>query len=383
MKSLILIGIMCLLFTSIVNATNIKHDYYDTNDDNSGLFSSANYHWAQAFRTGRSLGFIDGIFCTGVQVLLYRVGDPNGVKCSIRDMETVPGSVDSVYASVDCSNIATSSPYTWVWFNFSSPYYLDPDVSYAVVVNNYDWATNNYIRWRCDATSPTYSYGSAWYSTTGSSWTVSTADMMFRVYGYNSTSNPTWIENSYLDCDSMFVNWTYASDSDAVTLYFNDTYFDFTNWDLSPANKTIVNYTIDNLACGTTIYTVCKAYNNTYALWSTGSVSKDTTVGDCSLTLIENLDNVTGSHTLVTSNCENIVWANYTGNISECQPTNPYWFNFTDDNITVNIHVLPDNETGNLSYIISDNVFILPSVTMLSLFATGLFIIRRRKKNES
>lgn len=87
----------------------------------------------------------------------------------------------------------------WATITFGTPYALTPGTKYAIVAHGVTGDAANYIAWRLDTTTPTYSGGNTVYSTTaGVTWINQPAhDQLFRGYGDFSVAGATPVDRTY------------------------------------------------------------------------------------------------------------------------------------------------------------------------------------------
>jgi len=158
-----------------------KYENYIENDDQG--FSIYESIWvAQTFTVGAV-----GHTVTSVKLKLNRWGtNPSGTATiGIRetDVDGKPTGADKTSGTILITDISTTS----TWYEISmTEYELSPNTKYAIVVRHPDGGSQyNRLRWRHDATSPTYADGTFWQSTnSGISWpTTLDYDFMFEVWG--------------------------------------------------------------------------------------------------------------------------------------------------------------------------------------------------------
>lgn len=91
--------------------------------------------------------------------------------------------------------------------------------------------------------------------------------------------------------------------------------------------------------------------------------------------LLENLLNVTGTHEYFLNDTGYYVFANYTGIGGVC-PSDLYYFNYSDENITINVTVNCSALTNTSNYTINDNNWLnMASAIMLDNSQLFLFIL--------
>lgn len=199
-------------------------DYYNTDDTGGKIF----YDGAWAAQTFTAA---DNYTASGVQIKLYRLGDPGTVTVSLRATAAgVPTGADLVSGSINGSSLTTNVGGGWEEATFSSSQALTSGTVYAIVVRatsaSYPYSA---VYWRLDSTSPTYAGGSYIYSSdSGSTWTAYAAgDFMFGVVDSNTpASSITLTSNSPIwDANHVGALWqlTHPVDSTAVTGTFTAT----------------------------------------------------------------------------------------------------------------------------------------------------------------
>ncbi|MBA7570878.1 hypothetical protein ES708_12634 [subsurface metagenome] len=119
--------------------------------------------------------------------MLYRVGSPGTVTVSIRatDGEGKPTGDDLCSGTTNGNTLPTYENPGWREITLGDGYNLDADTMYAIVVRAPNGSESNEIRWRDDASSPTYTGGTALYSgNSGSTWYLyGYIDFMFEEWG--------------------------------------------------------------------------------------------------------------------------------------------------------------------------------------------------------
>ena len=158
------------------------YEYYNTGDDDNENVSG-NSWVAQTFTT---VGLNENHNITSVKLKLYRVGSPGTVTVSIRatDANGHPTGSDLTSGTIDGDSLTTNSAGEWYEITLTS-YQLSVSTKYAIVVRATAGDFFNYVGWRADSTTPTYSGGNHEDSSdSGSTWTAHTdCDLMFEVYG--------------------------------------------------------------------------------------------------------------------------------------------------------------------------------------------------------
>lgn len=180
-KKILVALIIIMMMVQTVSASTTLYEYYSTNDDN-WVDTSTSARAAQTFTVGSTAHTV-----TIVSMKVGRFDFPGNAIIAIR--------------AVDGSNHPTGSNLTvWVgdtqywpalgngeWRNFtmSPEYTLSANTKYALQLYCQNAPSGKKARWRCDATSPSYSGGCwEWSTNSGSTWTsYTTVDMMFKIYG--------------------------------------------------------------------------------------------------------------------------------------------------------------------------------------------------------
>lgn len=160
-----------------------RYEYYNTNDDTylevfdfvvpAQTFTAISSHTASSFR-----------------VKLYKYGNPTGdLTISLRatDGNGHPTGSDLSSTTMPASILTTNTNGAWYTVWPTPEYTLSAGVKYAVVVKLAGGNNNNEVRWRTDASSPTYSGGNEEESYNGgSTWQTHTEwDNMFEIWGVN------------------------------------------------------------------------------------------------------------------------------------------------------------------------------------------------------
>ena len=163
------------------------HEYYSDNDDSASNFRDTSWQ-CQTFTT------TSAYVISSVKLKIYRVGSPGTITVSIRatDVGGKPTGADLASGTTDGDTLTTSSSGEWREITFGTPYSLSGTTKYAIVASTASGDYENEVLWKRDATSPTYSGGSAGDSTdSGSSWSlITTQDMMFECWE-SSALEPT------------------------------------------------------------------------------------------------------------------------------------------------------------------------------------------------
>lgn len=150
-------------------------EYYNTGDDDLRAITDTTWY-AQTWTT------TEGYSIYSVKLKLYRVGTPGTCTVGIyRTSSSDPTGSALVSTTLDGDTFTTSTSGEWKEFVFSTNYPLSNSTKYAIVV--YSAAAG--LRWRVDASSPTYTGGALNYSiNSGGTWSGEQAqDCMFEAWG--------------------------------------------------------------------------------------------------------------------------------------------------------------------------------------------------------
>lgn len=156
-----------------------RYEYYNTDDD--GGSSTYGIIWnSQTFTPviTHAIG--------KVRLLLYRVGSPNTITVSIKGTTSDhPSGDDLCIGTTDGNTLPTGSPYEWREVVFNTTSILTAGTKYAIVIRALTGNASNYVMWRSDISSATYTGGCRERSgDSGGSWTsYTTTDFMFEEWG--------------------------------------------------------------------------------------------------------------------------------------------------------------------------------------------------------
>jgi len=157
-----------------------RYEYYITGDDGQFLIHTVNWR-AQTFTPATAHKI------TSVKLLLYRVGSPGQVTVGIRatDGSGHPTGEDLCSGTTNGNTLPTESPFEWREITLGDGYNLNADTKYAIVVRMPGGDGANYVQWRRDGSSPTYTKGNAESSNnSGETWaTLTSWDFMFEEWG--------------------------------------------------------------------------------------------------------------------------------------------------------------------------------------------------------
>jgi len=157
-----------------------KFEYYDTGADDEEVVYLA--HWR-----GQTFTPLAAHKITSVKLPLFREGNPSTLTITI---ETVDGSghpSGSILCSgtIDGNTFTTNSAGTWYEITLGAGADLDAATQYAIVAKCLGGDVSNRVKWKKDASSPTYPRGAReWSMDSGVNWTTSTAiDCLFEDWG--------------------------------------------------------------------------------------------------------------------------------------------------------------------------------------------------------
>lgn len=158
-----------------------KYENYITGDDHQGGLAGVNWD-SQTFTpsTGHTV--------TSVKLKLWRVLSPGTITVSIRaTSSSVPIGADLCSGTTDGDTLPTSSGAAeWREITLGAGTLLAASTEYAIVARAPDGtAWTDYVQWRRDDSSPTYTSGQrAWSDDSGGTWNAASSDdMMFEEWG--------------------------------------------------------------------------------------------------------------------------------------------------------------------------------------------------------
>lgn len=161
-------------------------EYYTSNDDDNKDVYGTKWR-AQTFTLG-NVGLDATTTITGISIKAWRsgFGSPGTVTAVITstDGSGLPTGSDLSTGTYNGNNFSFISPGGWYDFTMSAAT-LEADAKYALILKATSGSAANYVNWRDDKSSPSYSGGNMCVSTnSGTSWTSeTTADAMFKIYG--------------------------------------------------------------------------------------------------------------------------------------------------------------------------------------------------------
>jgi len=156
------------------------YEHYNIGDDASAALYDAEWR-AQTFTPSAAHKI------TSVKLKIYRAGSPGTITVSIRatDGSGHPIGGDLCSGTIDGNALTTSSPGEWREITLGAGYDLDASTQYAIVVRAPSGNASNLLRYRVDASSPTYAGGCLEQShNSGSTWSsIPSYDSMFEEWG--------------------------------------------------------------------------------------------------------------------------------------------------------------------------------------------------------
>jgi len=161
-----------------------RYQYYNTNDDNAGQLYGATW-LGQTFTPATSHLLLYA------KLKIYKVGNPGTVTVSIRATSgSVPTGADLASGTTDGDTLTTSSPGEWRTITLLPGVSLTAGTMYAICIRATGGDASNYIWFRADVSSPSYTGGTQVNSAnSGSTWgSTATTDAMFEEWGSGATS---------------------------------------------------------------------------------------------------------------------------------------------------------------------------------------------------
>lgn len=188
----LILSIFSPFIISNVEASDTLYEYYNTNDDTVVNILADQYQ-------GQTFTPAENHTITSVKAKMFKVGTV-GVGTTITFRLYLCNATDHrptgdvlTSGTLDASTFTTNGAGAWYEWTCTE-YTLTEDIEYAIVFLCPSLSGANYVSWRCDASSPSYTGGGCVYSgTAGATWNVgsySTIDDMFEIYG-NEPSEPT------------------------------------------------------------------------------------------------------------------------------------------------------------------------------------------------
>ncbi len=282
------------------NGSYVMKEYYNTDDDTQGAIYDTAW-WGQTFNT--STGY--DIKIVGVKV--FKVGNPDTVTISIYPTNATghPNCSASplVSGSFNGSLITTSSPGEWANATFNTAYTLTASTTYAIIMNLTGDASN-YIDWRLDGSSASYSGGTKGSSSdSGANWNMDAGDdMMFETYNIeNEWTNDSWtsmtgtgnwsnVTKGIIDSVGVTVAWKVHANDTSDNWNDSDTYTYVTTSSGDSTSPTYSNM-IEPSDPSTYSYGASYQFNCTW----TDETAMDTVI------IYENLTGALANHTVSTN----------------------------------------------------------------------------------
>lgn len=163
---------------SISTGYTLLTNYEGSNDDYENGGTNANRAQSFQFQTnnatisGISLYGSKGSLSSGTFKFVLRSGSASGTEVAST-------------GTITTSNLSSYGSPAWNTMTFTTPYSALKDTTYWLVLICLTGSTSDEVRWSTDTTSPSYSYGSRYYATSGDTgWTQDTTrDYNFAIYG--------------------------------------------------------------------------------------------------------------------------------------------------------------------------------------------------------
>ncbi len=182
------IGVLIvLLMLGLVSAAITLYERYDTGDDQA-FAPTNNTMGGQNFTVGDS-GTNESFNIINVSLLIYRAGSPGQLDIFITGA-TSSGDPDvtdiKTSGFINGNDLATGVGGVWTNISMnSSTFRTEKGGVYFILMNVSSGNSTNFVGWRQDETSPTYTGGMKTESTdAGATWTADPArDQMFRIWG--------------------------------------------------------------------------------------------------------------------------------------------------------------------------------------------------------
>ena len=157
-----------------------RYEYYNEGDTSAGQYYGVNWT-GQTFKPDSTFTILY------VKLKLARVGSPGTITVSIRATSAgLPTGADLISGTTDGDTLTTNAAGEWRTITLFPGTTLTADTTYAIVVRALDGdISTNYMWWRADNTSPTYTNGSVVSSSNaGDTWGSTTGtDFMFETWG--------------------------------------------------------------------------------------------------------------------------------------------------------------------------------------------------------
>jgi len=210
--ALALLAVFATTAVALAGVGGSRYEYYNTGDDSYFIIYGDTWA-AQTFVPTVTHNI------TAVKLLMAKAGSPGTLTVNIT---AAPADVPSIGSNLcsgttNASNFTTDSAGVWYTVNLTGGYQLAADTNYAIVMHNAG-TTFNWVYWRADTTSSSYSSGGYYTSTNaGVNWTASsTRDFMFEEWG-NGIVNPaiTSVNATQIATTSARLNSTLDSQGDS------------------------------------------------------------------------------------------------------------------------------------------------------------------------
>lgn len=177
------------------------YEHYNAGDDGATSVGYASIEWGcQTFTPATSHKI------TSVKLKIYREGSPGTITVGIRATSGgEPTGADLCSGTTDGDTLTEDSGGEWREITLGAGYDLVASTQYAIVVRVLGGDSSNYLGWRLDGSSPTYTGGSWGYSgDSGANWSMDTSiDMMFEEWG-----DPLWVLHELEVTDSLVLTDT-------------------------------------------------------------------------------------------------------------------------------------------------------------------------------
>ena len=216
----VFLGFLIVMIGLISMVSAERYEYYNTNDDSVTGTGLGAIWKSQTFTVG-TVGTNEDFLITNISVKIYRVGSPGTCLFSIRAVNGTgyPTGTDLTTANYSCNSLTTSSPGVWINVTVNESIILDTSTSYALIIRTSAGDGSNYILWRVDDTSSTYTGGTR-YSTpdSGVNWNEenpgASNDAMFEIFGTPYTRSVTLNSpTDYYNSTISLVNHNCSSDA--------------------------------------------------------------------------------------------------------------------------------------------------------------------------
>ena len=378
--SIMFFSVSNILITDNVSASETLWERYTSGDDtHTDIYGS--YYMGQTFTIGNT-GSDAPCNITSFKFKLRRVGSPTSCTLNIGAGATSLF-IGSMYVDTTVTASTISTTASFYEFTFTGEWcILNSNYMYGAWITVSGGDSSNYIEIYYDSASATYSGGKRFYWD-GSSWlSYIGSDCVFYQYGKVPYSSSITFYDNYINCSGTHDN-SYDMDT-GFKIWNNITGFPINHWTTNIVNADLeygwstsnhdytvfINTTgqistinkIENLLNTTGVHEyVYNSGTNTFTIWANYSSYANIPTNLLNTTgvheivcnegiytiwanyssyanLIENILNAEGVHEIVCNNGIYTIWANYTGEVGTgC--TFPFYFNYTDENITINVTV--------------------------------------------